>query len=271
MEIEEEKIRQYLLDPLAEDAEEIGVALISNVISDESLTYAEEGLIEDFLDGDLSPTDKERFLQNYLVSADRQSRLREIELLRRYVRRQRSQNADPVQGSFGRTPPAYSFFSVRSLYFAGTAAAIALLALAGWWLFSQRERPLDNEIARYARLNSQGINDLSRFQNSTAVTLAPGVSRGGSTARELASDRLTSDVVFRLALPDTTDADQRYDLTLARSGAKVLSLDGVPSYQSGPGREVRVVLPSDILINGEYVITVSAGDKLVVNYSFAVH
>ena len=69
---ESAKLKQFLLGNLAEgEAEEIGVRIIADRELDEKMSFAEEELVEDFLDDELTAEEKELFFANFLTTPAR--------------------------------------------------------------------------------------------------------------------------------------------------------------------------------------------------------
>src|SRR5215204_6346558 len=84
---ENAKFKQFLLGSESEkDAEEISVQLLADRDFAEKMSFAEEALIEDFLDDALTAEDKELFYKNFLTTPARTELLQENVLLRNYAR-----------------------------------------------------------------------------------------------------------------------------------------------------------------------------------------
>jgi hypothetical protein len=80
-------LKQYLLGSLPQsEVEVVELSVISGEISEDELLWAESELMEDYLDETLSPTEVEMFKENFLVSPERAAQLRQISLIKNYVR-----------------------------------------------------------------------------------------------------------------------------------------------------------------------------------------
>lgn len=82
-----EKIKQYLLGNLTPDeAREMDLRIISGASLEDELLAAEDDLMDDYLDGILSPADAELFRRNFLVSDERRAALQHLAGLKKYAR-----------------------------------------------------------------------------------------------------------------------------------------------------------------------------------------
>lgn len=86
---ENKLIRQFLLRSLTNKSKlkEIEKALISDSAFARQAMLAEDDLIEDYIDGDLSLAEEKLFVKNFLVSPERRENFEFLRLLITYVRR----------------------------------------------------------------------------------------------------------------------------------------------------------------------------------------
>lgn len=175
--------REYLLGKLsAEDRDEVEQRLFLEGQLYEELQTAEDDLIDDFLTGDLEQEDVARFHQNFLVSSQRQQKLRLGEAWRNYAAvhgGKKRPRVDSREGWRWR-----DLFSIRTLKPVTVAAVVLIVATVGWrvW-FSQsevdqglkaldaaysKERPLESRITQlhYAPFGSTRGPGLHDFDES---------------------------------------------------------------------------------------------------------
>jgi Putative zinc-finger len=89
--------RQYLLGTLPEpELERLEVELLAAADAASGLADAEDGLIEEYLDGALSPTERQRFEEHFLISTEHRRRLDAAHLLREAMK-QRGRRASPAR------------------------------------------------------------------------------------------------------------------------------------------------------------------------------
>jgi len=84
---EKEKVRMYLLGTLRDQDEmrQIEEDQLINDEFEENLSIAEEELIEEFLDGELSEAERDRFVSHFLLTPERKHKLSLIRNLRKYA------------------------------------------------------------------------------------------------------------------------------------------------------------------------------------------
>ncbi|MEQ1764156.1 MAG: hypothetical protein ABL984_13570 [Pyrinomonadaceae bacterium] len=248
MEQTSENLRKYLLGSLsASEIEEIDVQIISDTNLSDPLAFAENELIEDYLDGALTPEEEDLFRRNFLTSNERRSMVGETSLLREYADR----FSEPLVTV---TEPANSVFEkLRSIFarpaFAGaTALAALLIALLVWQTFI---RDSSTQLEReYAAMN---LRDIPAENSFSSISLISSNLRDSNSAPRHSVNNLTDTVLVRLALPAGDDA-ATFKAVISRGSTKVFAVASVKSYQNPNGREVKMLLPRSILEKGQYQI-----------------
>ena len=141
---DEKLISQYLLGELTEEQQ---VEIEDRAFSDKdylaSITAVEDDLIDEYVRGELSPTDRERFETRFLASAERRKRVQFAKALRTVV----SESAVPEKkvihdaARWSWRDSLYAFLSGLNpaARLAFVAAAILLIVGAGW-LFIETQR-----------------------------------------------------------------------------------------------------------------------------------
>jgi hypothetical protein len=88
------QLKQYLIGNLPEELiTDIDVKIISGVITEEEFQMEESELIEDFIDGMLSPEELEMFRNNFILNEQRKDEIRLLFLLKRYAHHRRTSTA----------------------------------------------------------------------------------------------------------------------------------------------------------------------------------
>ncbi|MBK8812921.1 MAG: hypothetical protein IPN69_19630 [Acidobacteria bacterium] len=240
------ELSDFLLGKTDEfQTERIDLMIISGEITADELAIAENALIEDCLEGVLSPPDISHFFQDFLNSPSRRQNFVETAALRRMAQEafvgdncEEARSESYIQ-VFGR------FFSARPFVWA--SAALLLLSFAGIasWFLLGKSRPA--EVAalekRYAESNRGDLSDLSKFSPDAVKTVFPTSLRSADGNRKFILG--TSDeLLFRLSVPFETSAS--YTLTAVRDGVSFFELrDLKPS-----NGEIRVLLPRSIFRSG---------------------
>jgi hypothetical protein len=268
---ENAKLKQFLLGDSSQqqDAEEIGVQIIADRNFDEKMSFAEEELIEDFLDDALTAEEKELFYSNFLTTPERIELFEETALLRNYARThfaEASENLTPEKKSV-------SFFESLRLFLSSSLmrpiAAVLIILVIGavvWRIAFYDASGLTEIEKQYAALNAKDLNDAPEIANLTNKNLAAGTFRDTDSTAKLSAANLSEKVLFRLALPTETPKDTLVNLELVKGGQTVFKQTDLRIYQNQNGQELKVILPKTVLSRGTYQIKLSSG----ANYGFAV-
>ena len=246
--------KEYLLGGLDPGGRE---SIELRVIEDEEFgteaMAAEDQLIESYLDGELSEDDVRRFTSSYLVTEERVRRVKELAALRAAVSRSSSPRVEAVQKTgfdlsnfFGRFGPALAM----------GAAALVLVAVAGWWLFSS-DRPATDLESQYASLNKGDMSDLNRLAAYSEVELVPGTLRSTDGGSKIVTSNLTETVLFRLPLDFEPPSDTQFRALILRDEKGIFTVDNLRPVRDSSGLEFRVLLPKALFQSGQYQIRLS--------------
>ena len=257
---ENAKLKEFLLG-IEPATEEVGVQLIADPGFAEQMSLAEEELIEEFLDGDLTADEKALFYRNYLTTPERKALIDETALLRRYARRNFAQHSEPLPKEKKSAGYLEGLKGFLTLNWRPVAAVLVILIVAGiaWRVYFydvERLTPIERE---YAALNSKDLSGGAETAKLSSKSLAPGTFRDADSASRLSAASLTGDVLFRLALPAETPSATRFDLELVRGGQTVFRQTGLRVYQNPNGQELKVVLPRSVLVKGAYQLKLNTG------------
>lgn len=274
MRIDDTTIRKYLLGSASEMEDElIGVRLLSDEEFGYYVEHIESDLIEDHLDGALSPAEQALFQRNFLVSERRRDLIRQISLLRAAAAEYgASHKGKPGTDAIGaiaavKTGKAGFFSFLARPAFAGAAAAFLILAaFLSWFVYFRDTRsPLE---AEYAALNRRDLGDPARTQPLFALNLISGNLRGTAGAAVYSSAGLTDSVLIRLALPEPATDGSEMKASIERAGKTAFRVDTARVFQHPNGAELRFIAPKQALSPGQYQISITDPDGRFSNLYF---
>jgi hypothetical protein len=250
----------YLLGKLPEEqAVRLETEYLSNAVLREQLEAVEAELIDAYLKGELSRSERRGLEAGFLASPRGRERL---------------QFARAWMGS---AMPARS----SSLTWLRMAAAVAAVSFTATLVWVSRPRESGREVT--------GVDGGSPAPPSAApattappappsspqgppvhwTDLSPGIARGTSGASEVAIDATSSEVALSLNLD--RDNHRAYDVVLVDTGWRQ---KGLRSEQTASGPSIRVKVPAALLVPGrEYTLVVSpatAPDRPIRAYVFSV-
>ena len=274
MQITNLQLKKYLLGSLDESSNEgIGLQILSDERLEEQLLIAENDLMEDFLDKNLSSEEVKLFQENFLVCNDREKQLNEISLFRQYSKKQvQSENLLDRTGNDSKTFwEKIKDLSIFNLDFAVPVLAVLIVAAVGFYfLFSTNQlSPLEKE---YAQLNNNNFGNINEFSKFTNVSLISGTLRSSDALKKLKAENLSDQVFFSLAMPFNLPDNETLKAELVKDQKTVFRQPGIKIYKNQNGQEIRLLLPKTILTKGQYQIKIEnpqTKDSPVI-YNFAV-
>jgi hypothetical protein len=263
------RLKQFLLGSLEQaDADEIGVQIIANRKLDEKVSFAEEELIEDFLDGALTEEENDLFYLNFLTTPERIELLEETAALKDHAKNYFKKEAvidteEKKSVSFLDGLKGFLTLNLRPL-----AAVLIILVLGGiaWRVFLYDPDGFSQIERDYAALNSKDLGNAPETANFSNKSLTPGTFRDSALTAKLNAAALTDNVLFRLALPPATPKETLFSLELLRDSQIVFKQKDLKTYQNQSGQEVKVILPKSVLTKGIYQFKLNNG----ISYSLAV-
>lgn len=279
MEDEEVKFRSYFLGNLAEaEAEKIDLEIISGQISAEELIMAEDELIEEFLDEELTEHELKLFNENFLISDERRERLKQISLLKNYSQKYLKDSAieeKPVENK--------SFLSkLFDLFAVNQRPSIAILTglivvLSGFIIWQVLYKEAANDLAglktQTLELNKSDLSNLENYKNLKSLSLFSGVTRSANEKDSLRSEELTENVLLRFALPPELNGADNFDLKIIQNEINSFEVNKIRAYANQSGKEIRLLLPKSVLKKGDYKIQITPENngKYPLIYSFSVN
>jgi hypothetical protein len=289
-------MKQYLLGELTEsEQQELEQRLMTNDEYFEQLLIAEDELVDEYLQGTLSPREQEKFNDHFLCTPERREKLRFSRSLQRYV----SANAERP-----RTARAWlSFFDfLRAPYLIkgwSMATALLLLVLGGSWLSIRtqllqqaleqaRKEPsvptaaqpeAQRQLAQLRERNDQLARELQEQQSQdaelkqelaalktspaarstssmVALALIPGVLRGMDGMKKVVIP--TGANWVRVELGQVPGDYKTYRGVLQKDNGEEISSQTTPRIKRENGvEEVVLMVPSELLPRGDYVLKLS--------------
>jgi len=263
-------MRDYLLGNLEAERQ---AAIEESILCDpgiyEELLVVEDELIDQYLTKNLSPSERQQFETHFLVTAERQRKLRFGRLLRRYL------NSQPVIVPPDDIPvtqnethaPATKFFAFAPGSFArGATLAVSAAVVIGLlilvllcWRANRRPAPYT-------------VQETSATE-VRVVPLAPGALRSeGATPRVKVPPK---GVNVRLDMEVTNPHFHNYKSELFRENLSVQTADELKAEPSGAQHVVPWTITGDVLSPGDYKVQLkgvvdSGQDEYIDNYSFRV-
>jgi hypothetical protein len=257
----EAAIRKYLLgysEP--EMAEAIEERLVTDQDYLQTFSIVKEDLVEDYLDGDLSAEEADRF-KNYFLTTP--LRHRKLEIARALA--ERANNA-PAPVSELPEPNQPVSFPSRSRW-RGTkywllAAMISGIVIAAFAVWVKLKSPLPMENANN-EANKQLRNEIARLndpQLNVPVgntvqqrTLSPVTVRSIGDDRRLLVQPNTQTIVLQLVLGDQSYDTYRVSLQNAE-GLELANIEAIKPTGANAGQFVEVRLPAQVLQSRSYQI-----------------
>lgn len=257
IENENAKLKQYLLDNLApKEAEEIDLQVISDASIEEQLFWAENELMEDYLDETLSPPEVELFEKIFLISSERKTQLRQLAMLRKFARHEMTKESpaklceESSESFFERLKKLFS--SNLHLVTAGLALII-VGSLVAMILYNRayEKTPLEKE---FAQINQGDLSNLAEFENFTKLNLVRGSYRDASQTIKFSEGKFSERILVRLGLPIEFNATDTFKVEVIQDEKVIFSQNKIRFYNNPNGQEIRFLLPSILLKKGDYQI-----------------
>jgi hypothetical protein len=253
----QKEIRQYLLGTLSpERAAELEERLLIDSEVYEELLIAEDELIDQFIEGRMSPAEREEVETHFLRAPERKKQLSFSRTLKSYVSANTSSRPE-VSESWARTgapspepPKKRSFrdllFPRNPVFAFSLTAALVLIIVGGVWLANR-------------------LNQTNQPQAIWAVELTPGLQRDGGEITNLAIPANTDNIRLELDLAD--DQFQSYQVeVLDISGRSVMTGKNLKAQTTSKGRRiVPLEVKAALLSPGDYrakLSALSAGGKV---------
>ncbi len=240
-----------------QDTESLEKRIISDQNLEADLLEAEDDLIEDYLEGNLSNDELKAFNENFLVTDDR---LESVELVKS-LRHNFTQNTENKEVKSSFLERIKVFVSLRPFTFA-TASLALILGLGFVWIMVRSTPNIDN--AELVAINNQDLSNLETLKDYKKISLVSGNLRSGGNNNGLTEKDLTERILMQLILPNKTDSTQNFTVKISKDG-QIKQTFTQKSYE----KEVRILIPKSMLTKGEHQVTLEK-DSEKYNYYFAV-
>jgi hypothetical protein len=252
---EQDSLRRYLLGDLAPG--EIA-ALEERLLTDstfyEELLMMEDELIDQYLTGEQSQAEREKFETHFSVAPERQEKVRFALTLKKYLSDTsegqvravdtRSSLAKPISvtDSYRRRRSFFSFLPTNPMIAYSLAAALLLVAGVGFWITLNR-------------LKNPGTSGSGR---TLAVVLTPGLSRSGDAGeiKKISIPPATETLRLQLDLPKGDYASYRAEL-LTSERSSVSIIEGLRPTAETANKFVTVTLSTSLLKRDDYYVKLS--------------
>ena len=295
-------IKRFLLGQLSDEQR---VAVEERLFKEDAfygeVLAVQEELADDYVSGDLSPSERAQVNNFFLKSPRRQKRLEFATTLSQALVQPAPRVVIPVRTAWHERP--LSFFR-GGFAFATAAAAVLLMILTGWLWMQNRRLTTTVEQARaendalqqsstdtqesaarkakdledqLAALKQEGgalkttidqkekeLENLRRIAATpssrtntslSAFILSPGLTRGNDEPEKLIVPPGTSTLRLQLDLEREENFKGYVAEIRTARGNLVWSKSGIPMHRTNYGQAVSIVVPSSLLPNGEYEVT----------------
>ncbi len=278
MNYENIKLKQYFIGGLNEaETEEIDLQIISGELSEENLLIAENGLIEDFIEKNLSSADLLLFHRNFFISKEREAQILQTALLKNYAETNINSENTVEKDSENKNGFFWDFATLPSFFPFRIACGFVIIGIfiGIFWFAVHRNSgnkkfsSLENE---YAAINNSNLSDLEKFLNISKVSLVSGSFRSAENLSNFSQKDLTDKVLIRLALPNGVDFSKSFQVEF-KSSEKIIFTQVIDHiYQNPNGEEFRLFVPSKIFQKGIYQVSVnsSTANETKINYNFSI-
>lgn len=267
MTVQAESARRYLLGAASEDeCSAIEQDYLSSEDAIDRIAAAEDDLIEDYLAGQLTQTDRDRFERGYLAAPHHRVRVEAVRQLmaeRPIVERAPLALPHRSDEAFALHRPA------RGNQWLALAASLLLVAVASiWFLRSVRERQPEVAVNNPPTVAAPAPRTLPatpapmNTPRVFAVTVSPAVVRSGDASAAVVVPAGTDVVALQLA----GDGDIR---TLTPTRVSIRTVAGTEIWRGSVatpaagarGTVARVEVPADRLPADDYLLTLYGSDR----------
>jgi len=289
-------LRQYLLGDLNSDEQQrVEQHLMIGTAVFEELSWIEDELIDDYLEGTLSGHEKQKFESFFLTAPERRRKLDFAKALKRYVAAHRpGQNSLSVwrsswQAFWRPQSPVLSRILAASLVLLIAGGSWSILRISGLqkeleqarsWESQKKAIEIQNrnseltsalqrEQARLAQLEQEATNLKNSEKRGTSsllngqmqstlisVTLTPGLLRDLGGSQKIRIPAGTDQVQFDLKI-EPQDFHE-YRAALQRLGESEFWTQISPKTESGAQDQAfRLTVPANIMKSGDYILRLS--------------
>lgn len=261
--------RRFLLGAVDDlERQQIESLFIIDPETEESILIAEDELVEDYLEGSLSESDKAKFVEQYAYGPRQRRKLRIVESIQDYGR------AEALRDQSGTSflHQLRSFISLhgprdRRLYIPiAVAMATVLVVIAVWLVQWNNQRTRDQNLRLAFEQQLKDLNAASGLSEKPSQILSltlPSVSlRSVNSPAEIKPWPVYRIIELQLLWPHKEEA-QSYQAILRRvRDNEKFTIANLSAEKNSAGKVVRLRLPAEHLTPGLYQVSLSgiAGD-----------
>ena len=270
---EPSRLRQYLLGSISEQARsDFELQLLSNRDFLAAIELAEEELIEDYLDEQLTVDELERFKDLFLKSPER---MIDIEISQQ-LRINTKQSTDGGVTGLSKSDRNPNHGSVANRYrflrpaFAIPSLALLIILVSSYIFLQTRTVKTAQSSEDLSQLNQRDLSSLSEFADVTRLTLIAQTTRDSAELQTLFLGSTSDLILVRLALPPGITS-QRFYLRI-QNNQFVTNLKNIRTYSNQSMRDVRILIPKAHLTVGGVLIEITDEHSTspIAAYAFAV-
>jgi hypothetical protein len=247
--IDETLFLKYLLGDLSEERQ---VEVEDRAFADreflDALVAAEADLIDAWVRGELSPSERRAFEQRFLTSPQRRNKVEFARALAKVT--SESQPAEAPRKTFWRWP--FGMQWSPALQWAAGLACLFCVAATAW--FAVENAAMRSRVSVLeARLDQQAHRpSTSPAPGVASLVLLPGLSRAEKRVPQLRLDPATQVIRIEVKL-EPRDDYPRFRVELrTRRGDEVLTLANLPRRETAEGNSVLVEAPVSVVPPGQY-------------------
>jgi hypothetical protein len=264
------QLKNYFLGGLRQsEIEEIELRVISEESFAETMQITEDDLMEDYLDAKLTFSENALFEKNYLTTAERRENLRIFAMMKQNAAEstdRAGQSSLPTyENDAGLLRKLLNYFMLMPRQALAFRLLIVVGCVIGIWVYrNQSVGEFAVLEAKYEQINQQNFSDLGEINHSSTLILVSGNLRGATnngSADKLSAGNSTGNTLFRLVMPPEIKSVSNYSFKLLKDRKVVFGLNKIRSYDNQFGQEIRLMLPSEILSKGQYVIELQDKQK----------
>ena len=258
--------RRFLLGAVDDsERQQIESFFIIDPETQEIILIAEDELVEDYIEGSLSGSEKSKFLEQYAHGPRQRRRLRIAESIREYAQTDALRNES---GSGSPLQKLSSFLSLhwpteRKLYIPIGAAIATLLVVAALWLVQWNNRRTQvNDRLLAVEQELRDLNSPSSFRENPPQMFTlelPSVSLRSVTPSSVITPQAAYRLIQLQLLWPHKEEFQSYHAVLRRvGGIEKVAVGNLHIEKSPGGGVVRLRLPVHSLAPGLYQVTLTA-------------
>lgn len=221
---------------------------------------AEDALIADYLDKNLSAEEESLFFENFLVSRQRFDSVRRIRHSRSMPSEQSSENSAKVarEGNFvGGLMYLLALDRRPSLFVLGVLLVIFGSILV--WQIGRNSSKINNR-SLHSMLSAQTALDLSNLHNFESYSSLALYSDGRQMEKvgaRFSAGGLSKEILLRLALPPEATSEKCFSLEIAVDNGEKISLNKLKAYSNEAGSEIRLLVPREMAEKRDCQITLT--------------